>query len=311
MRQVLAGFVASLVLSASPAVQAEARSAMPPVRPLRVVTLNLDHGGPFSGLVGDGQHLERRLQLTVKELQELDPDIIGLQEASEGRGRGNVAARLAAQLGLQSVYAVANPQPVRNGWINRLLAFLLNFSEGPAIVSRFPIKTWEALDLPRCGRWADSRLLLHATLESPWGGLDVFSAHTLGDPCQTEQVARLVRNRRGAIPALLMGDFNATEDSPAVAAFTRNGGFVDAFRSANPSVPGLTVWQPVDAPTSRVRRRGDYVFVFPGEEYGGKVLSSRVVLNTPQPMPDGGTLWPSDHYGVLAEVEVFPPNHRP
>jgi hypothetical protein len=62
---------------------------------------------------------------------------------------------------------------------------------------------------------------------------------------------------------------------------------------------------------SMVRRRVDHVFVCPGEAFQGKVLSSRIVLNTPQELSDGSRLWPSDHYGVLAELEVIPPNRRP
>jgi hypothetical protein len=31
-----------------------------------------------------------------------------------------------------------------------------------------------------------------------------------------------------------------------------------------------------------------------------------VVLNTPGALDDGQVLWPSDHYGVLAELDVFP-----
>jgi hypothetical protein len=34
------------------------------------------------------------------------------------------------------------------------------------------------------------------------------------------------------------------------------------------------------------------------------VLSSRVVLDKPERRRDGSTLWPSDHYGVLADVEL-------
>jgi endonuclease/exonuclease/phosphatase family metal-dependent hydrolase len=311
MNRIVAMVAVSLWLSVLPASAADQESASGPAPLLTFVTFNLFHGGPFSGLQGDGQELDRRLEMVGEELRTLNPDIIGLQEASEGRARGNVAARLAAQLGFHHVYAAANPRPFRSGPINRAIAALLNFSEGPAIVSRFPIADWEALDLPRCGRRADSRLLLHATLHSPWGGLDVFSTHTIGDLCQTGRVTQLVRNRRGPLPSVLMGDFNAGEDSTAIAAVTHNGDFIDAFRTANPSLPGLTVWQPIAAPTSMVRRRVDYLFLVPGEEYRGRVISSRVILNRPQRLPDGTALWPSDHYGVLAELEVFPRARRP
>lgn len=92
---------------------------------------------------------------------------------------------------------------------------------------------------------------------------------------------------------------------PQTAVLTEDAGFIDPFRSANPTLPGLTVWQRVDAPAPTVKRRADYLFVIPGVEVQGRVLSSRVVLNAPRRLPDGTALWPSDHYGVLAELEVF------
>jgi hypothetical protein len=76
-------------------------------RPLRVVTFNLFHGGPSSGLFGDGEALEERLQMVTEELRALAPDVIALQEASIGWGRGNIAARLAAALGMEHVHASA------------------------------------------------------------------------------------------------------------------------------------------------------------------------------------------------------------
>ncbi|MFI5338984.1 MAG: hypothetical protein ACHQ7N_04005 [Candidatus Methylomirabilales bacterium] len=104
--------------------------------------------------------------------------------------------------------------------------------------------------------------------------------------------------------SVLMGDFNAVADSRAITALMDDADFIDAFRSANPTLPGPTVWQRVDAPAPMVSRRADYLFVIPGVEVAGRVLSSRVVLNAPRRLPNGTALWPSDYYGVLAEVEV-------
>jgi endonuclease/exonuclease/phosphatase family metal-dependent hydrolase len=152
----------------------------------------------------------------------------------------------------------------------------------------------------------DSRVLLSVTLQTPWGPLRVFSTHTRGDPCQTGRVAELVRDGRGPMPAVLLGDLNAPEGSAAIAALTEGAGFVDAYRTANPTFPGATVWQRMEEPTPTVRRRVDYIFVVPGTEFAGKVLSSRVILDAPRQVGDGKVLWPSDHYGVLAAIEVFP-----
>jgi endonuclease/exonuclease/phosphatase family metal-dependent hydrolase len=151
----------------------------------------------------------------------------------------------------------------------------------------------------------DSRVLLSATVRAPWELFRVFSTHTRENPCQTRRVGEFAREQRGRLPAVLMGDFNAVAESLAITALTDDEGFVDAFRVANPTEAGLTVWQRVDAPTTTARRRADYVFLVPGTAFPGRVLSSRVVLNAPGRLPDGTTLWPSDHYGVLAELEVF------
>jgi endonuclease/exonuclease/phosphatase family metal-dependent hydrolase len=120
-------------------------------------------------------------------------------------------------------------------------------------------------------------------------------------------VATLVRDRRGDLPGVLMGDLNAAESSAAIAALTGEAGFVDAFRTVHPEAPGFTVWQPATAPERRVFRRVDYVFLVPGRAFPGTVVDSRVVVDAPGRLADGSVLWPSDHYGVLADLAVFPP----
>jgi hypothetical protein len=62
-------------------------------RPLRVVTYNVLHGGPLSGFKDDNSHLEARLDMAIRELETLEPDIIALQEASQSRRHGNVPER--------------------------------------------------------------------------------------------------------------------------------------------------------------------------------------------------------------------------
>jgi endonuclease/exonuclease/phosphatase family metal-dependent hydrolase len=158
------------------------------------------------------------------------------------------------------------------------------------------------------GQNLDSRVLLAATLQTPWGPLRAFSTHTRGEPCQTRRVAELLRERPGRLPAVLMGDFNAAPDSVAITALTGEAGFTDAYGAANPTQPGPTVWQRIHEPVSTARRRVDYILVVPGTEFAGRVLASRLVLNAPRRLPDGAALWPSDHYGVLAEVDLLARN---
>jgi endonuclease/exonuclease/phosphatase family metal-dependent hydrolase len=272
---------------------------------LTAVTFNLLHGASASsGFSWNDHELDRRLDMVTSALRALRADVIGLQEASVSRRHGNVAGRLAERLGFHHAHAAGRIRISGLAPLDRLLAWLIDFSEGPAIVSRFPIVAWRVHDLPRCGRFFDVRAVLHAELDTPWGRMHVFSTHTSRDSCQIPAVADLVRQHRGPLPSLVMGDFNSVEGSEPITRLREQAGFVDAFRTANPSAPGFTVWQRVDAESSTVLRRVDYVFVVAGREAMGTVVSSRVVLNSPQRLPDGRSLWPSDHYAVLAEVEI-------
>jgi len=288
---------------------AHAEAVAQSVPALKCVTFNMLHGGVFSGLKGNAQDLDRRLAMAAKELHALGADIIGIQEASTGWSRRNVVERLVAQLGFHHVYAPASFRLFGSEWINTFISWVMNFTEGPAIISRFPIVASEAHDLPRCGRFTDPRVLLYVELRTPWGLVPVSSTHISRDACpeQAKSIVDFLYERRGSLPMLLMGDFNAIEDSPPIAVLTQ-AGFVDTFRVANPTAPGLTVWQRVTIPYPTVSRRVDYLFLLPGKDFGGRVLSSRVVLNSPQHFPDGTMLWPSDHYGVLTEMEMVPPS---
>jgi endonuclease/exonuclease/phosphatase family metal-dependent hydrolase len=274
---------------------------------LTAVTFNLLHGGGTSGLTGDDQELELRLDMAADELRRLSPDIVALQESSVSRRRGNVAARLATQLGYAYVYAPATPRRVFSiGILGRLAVWIMNFEEGPAVLSRFPIRGHTTHDLPRCVKFFEARVALRVDVETPAGTLAVISTHLSPDACQMRRIAELAQQARGALPALVMGDFNHTDTSEPIQALVRDGGFVDVFRAANPEDPGATDWQQVYAPAPTVWQRVDFMFLVPGTHSATEVRGSRVVFNTPRRLADGRTLWPSDHYGVLGEIVIVP-----
>jgi endonuclease/exonuclease/phosphatase family metal-dependent hydrolase len=272
-------------------------------RPLRVVTFNLLHGGPWSGFNGRDDHLGARLPLIAAQLRALEPDVVALQESPVTRWRGDVAARLAEALGLAHVHARATERVF--GWqpLGRLVMGALGFVEGPAILSRFPIVASEIHDLPTCVRRLDPRVALQADLATPAGVLTVYSTHISRDDCQARRLAEVARAQRGALPALVLGDLNMGEMAPALRELIDHG-FVDLFREANPTALGATARQDVVAPAPTVQRRIDYVLLLPGRDVLAEVVSSRVVLNTPGQRGGGGVLWPSDHYGVLAEIRL-------
>lgn len=269
-------------------------------RPLRVLTYNVLHGGVTSERLGSGQHLEERLAMIVEGLRALAPDLVGLQEVSVGRRRGHVAARLAEALGFEWAFAATTADaPAGSLWWMARTA--LGFEEGPAVLSRFPITGTRSWTLASCGE-RYPRVLVCADVAAPAGPLHLCSTHTNGSACQAASLGTALRTLPSGVPVVLTGDLNATETSAGVRALLDGGGLVDTFRTANPGMPGQTVWQPVGIAARLARRRVDYVLVGGGVE----VRSSRVVLDRPGRASDGGPLWPSDHYGVLSEIVIRP-----
>lgn len=277
-----------------------------PNRPLRLLTYNLLHDGPTSGFANNGTYLEERLEMVIREFQALDPDVIALQEASESRRHGNVPDRIAKALGFHMVYAPATDRVFYLPLLDKAIVGLMGFKEGSAILSRFPIAASTVYDLPRCQSRLEPRILLRADIETPSGRLPVFSTHTArGDECQMDRVGELVRQNHGAGPSVLMGDFNTVETSKVLTILRDEAGFVDAFRMANPKDPGATVWQRIEIPQATVSRRVDFIFLLPGMATRTAIRSSRIVLDRPGRLADGTPLWPSDHYGVLAELDIL------
>ena len=298
----ITGTIALLALS--PTAAPEAAQPEPPL--LRVLTYNLLHDGPWSGFFENGSHLEERLAMTIEELRRLQPDVIALQEASDSRVYGNVPQRIADALGYRMIFTPATERVFGFRPLDWLVVTMMGFREGPAILSRFPISSWEVYDLPRCAHRLEPRVLLRAEIEAPQGPVQIFSTHTArGDDCQIQRVGELLHEHHGRGRAILMGDFNTGDHSPILAQWHAQPEFIDVFRSANPDVPGYTVWQRIHAEQSTATRRVDYMFLIDGSGPPSMtVRSSRLVFERPGRLPDGLPLWPSDHRGVFAEIAV-------
>jgi len=300
--------VAAIVMVVAMADLAHATCATPDAppapRPLRFVSFNVLHGGLTSELWGNADDLDDRLALATQELAALDADVIGLQEASRGRRRGDTTSRLAAALGYHYVEAGATSRLFGGSLLGWLTAKVLGFDEGPAILSRYPITATRTALLAQCGAFY-RRVLLCAEVCTPWGPVEACSTHLSGSRCHAKSVETTLRSAETDAPIVLMGDLNATEDSPGLTLLRTDGGFVDTFRSANPTEPGFTDDQEIDEEAATAQERVDYVLVTPAHGRTTRVLDSRVVLDRPMRTEDGDVLWPSDHYGVLSDVDVF------
>ncbi len=275
---------------------------------LRILTYNLLHDGPWSGFFENGTHLEERLDMTLQELRCLQPDVIALQEASVSRTHGNVPRRIADALGYHMVFTSATERIFGIGLLDRLIIWVLGFKEGRAVLSRYPIIASEVYNLPRCRYRLDPRILLRVEIDIPDGPVQVFSAHTSkGDECQLQRVGEVFQAHRGTGQAILMGDLNTGEQSSVLTGWQKEPGFTDVFRVANPGVSGGTVWQDIHVERSTADRRVDFIFLLDGSTTRRPIVrSSRLAFDRPGHLPSGAALWPSDHRGVLADIELAP-----
>ena len=274
------------------------------MRHLRVVTLN------FWGLQPP---LATRLDLAERQLRALAPDVIAMQEVRpmDGAAHGRTtAAHLAAALGLHHIYEPAVPgQPEDQP------------EEGLAILSRHPIAEHRVTPLP-VPRPEEARILLSAGIDTPWARVWLHCTHLhyrLDDGVARERqvvtIDEAMRDLGAGEPDapvhVLCGDFNATPDSDEIRFLRglttlagRRTFYQDAFGRVHPGEDGFT-WC-TDVGEARARRsidwdrRLDYVFVSARRKDGrGTVRDAQVVLDERQ---DGTAA--SDHYGVLAEIQI-------
>jgi endonuclease/exonuclease/phosphatase family metal-dependent hydrolase len=267
---------------------------------LKVLTLNLwNDQGPY----------EQRRERVREWIAKLDPDVIGFQEVLRGDGMDTAADMVPDTFHVE--FACAVPF-----WIDRGKEF------GNAVASRWPVTDREVLELP--GESDERRVALNVTIDAPFGPLTFTSTHLNfklhHGYVREQQVAALCafvlrRRPRDGFPPILVGDFNAEPGSSEIRFVSgfhsidqTSVQFFDAWSIAGDGGPGYT-WSNDNA-YARIalepNRRIDYVFTgYPirfGEQYGiGHVEHCRVVCDDVQ---DG--VWPSDHYGVYAELRTEP-----
>ncbi len=277
---------------------------------LRFMTLNLwGENGPW----------EARLALVGEKLTSLMPDVVALQEVREVPGRiVNQAESLARRRGYHHVFA---PSTDWGGG-----------QEGLAILSRFPIGAHEVRALPHTAE-KEGRIVLSARIDSDLGEFWTHTTHLSyreNEGRQREDQVLAVDDAMTAhksdTPQVLMGDFNAVPHSDEIrwlCGLTTLGGrrvfYQDSWDVLHAGLPGFT-WARANAYTARMAwlrgdRRLDYIFATPPRRDGrGTVHSSRLLFDEPTVMPDGERLFASDHFAVVAEIQLVaneaPPEHH-
>jgi endonuclease/exonuclease/phosphatase family metal-dependent hydrolase len=244
------------------------------------------------------------MEVLMPQLLALQPHVVTLQEVLEQPGKLQQARLIAEAMRGEYRFGVVDGGST-GGPI------------GNAVVSRMPIRGEAQLTLP--GPASDRRGALRCEIETPDGRIAVVTTHLtweLDAPQWREQqvlaLDEFARASPGPIPTLLTGDFNCTPDSLVHQFLTgraslggRGTYWRDTFARRHPHSDGFT-WSarnPYIARSVERNRRVDYIFVGPMKDDGpGAVLHARVVLD----LPGGDGVYPSDHFGVFAEIALAP-----
>jgi endonuclease/exonuclease/phosphatase family metal-dependent hydrolase len=172
-------------------------------------------------------------------------------------------------------------------------------NEAEALLTRFPVTETGNLDF----RTRDIVALVARTVVDG-KPLDMYVTHLapsrLNDALRLYEVQQLLawidaRNDVGT--RIVCGDFNATLDQPSAALMasrfrpTQTAPTAFTALAADGKVVSHPEW-------SRLDRCIDYIWV----SEGVRVAASRVCFD--QPSPADPTLWPSDHAGVWADLDV-------
>jgi endonuclease/exonuclease/phosphatase family metal-dependent hydrolase len=192
---------------------------------MRMATFNILHGRS----VGDGAVDLDRLAESVRRI---DADVLALQEVDLDQPRSAMADLTA--VAAQAMGAVAHRFVAAIAGTPGATWMAATGSEQPgtaaygiALLSRFPVQSWQVLHLPRIPvtfplylREPNKMLMVHdeprtamvAQLDTPLGPLTVANTHLTFVPGWNRlQLRHLVRDLRGfAGPRVLMGDLNTT-----------------------------------------------------------------------------------------------------
>jgi endonuclease/exonuclease/phosphatase family metal-dependent hydrolase len=226
----------------------------------------------------------QRLEAVARLAEAEDVDLLFLQEVAHTPVLA-AGVWLSERLGMALAYARAN------GDVDAI-----GFEEGPAILSRHPLREIHLAQLSHGHNPLVRRVALGAEVQTPHGTVLAVSAHLGLAPRQN---ARQIRGLRGWVAdisggraAVVGGDFNAAEGRAEIARTQRT--WTDTFRAAHPY--GHAATHASVAPWGRWRppRRLDYIFVQQPRVTQWRVGDARHV-----DAPGGPH---SDHRAVLARL---------
>ncbi len=263
---------------------------------LTVATLNL-FKNPEEG------RWPQRAPLVVRQFLEINPDVIGFQEVDHTLDQANwLVTWINGELGRRDylAYHMTNPRGV-SGF------------ESLATVTRLPVVEHDGLD------FLTTDNIAHRVRLKLDGGifLDFYNTHLYWVPSreggkirrqQAERLLQWVTIHGGANHQVIVGDFNAIPTGQTATLMKRT--FRSAHEVAQGRDPDHTWPSPLISTVNVMRTFGvpsippgysgtlDYIFVSQGVE----VLEAQVAFDRPDAADE--TLYPSDHFGLMARLRV-------
>lgn len=242
-----------------------------------------------------------RLPLLLADMAGLQPDVMGLQEVVFAVQQDRVLGAAG-----EARYVTYRGWAGRPEYGNAILARVGGTADGPAdeplTGPAASAGTAERLDLGR----NRSALWLPLTLAggATFGFTVTHLHHTVEDEAiredQAKQLIAWLAGKTSPVAQVVVGDFNAEPTEPTYARMVE-AGFRSAHAEANGTEPAVTWPSGIRAPgmdTDGDPGCLDYVWVRGPIE----VESCRVVFD--RPAVDDPTLYPSDHFGLVARLRV-------
>ncbi len=221
------------------------------------------------------------------------PDIAGLQEVSFVPGAAGSPRQddlLADAVRSRTYRSLVAESPRYPGFGNAILVGV-----GEVLAS-------ETLALGE-GRVAQRALIVLPGSRSLWF-VNTHLHHKPEHPATRERQAAAICDWMDAAPAadatIVVGDFNTPPFEPAYAVMVRRG-YRSAFREANGKEPAVTWPSGIQAATMDTEGEPnclDYIWL------RGAARAAAARLGATEHPPDDPTIFPSDHFAVVAEVDI-------
>lgn len=244
---------------------------------MKIVTLNLRH---------NNDRWAERFPLVVDSLHAQQADVIGLQEVSIPTRQAHIIAEALNQRTPGQPYSVLVEPKWGAG----------RDHEGVGILTRLPVQEHARWDLPM-----GERVAQRITVEAAGRTIQIANTHLHHLPADESirqpQVDALLDWMFAYSESgwLLMGDFNALPQSSTIQTVMQR--LRSTYKTLHNSHP-LTFPTPLSSDyKAEPARTLDYIF------YDASVFQpTHAAIIADQPRPDDPSLYPSDHFGLVADV---------